>query len=134
MKELLERMECLFCSALFECQLLRNTVLDILHRLPITEQARNTYTDISGVMNDVLKNDNEDNAVLAVKVIIDMNRQFKKEMEAQVRPFFEIVHELYASMPRVVNELLSEDSPSPPPQTLQMGFAVSNAPLLLFDR
>lgn len=78
-------------------------------------------------MTQVLREDNEDNGVIAVKIIMDANRAFKRDMDSHVQGFLDFVRDLYLGMGQAVIDLLSEDSPGPPPSqsAMSMGTSVS---------
>jgi transformation/transcription domain-associated protein len=106
-------------------QLLRNTILEILHRLPALEQVKQLYSDVVSMMTTVLREDNEENGVVAVKVIMDANRAFKRDMDTHVQAFLDFVRDLYLNMNQAVHDLLSEDSPGPPPSQSAMSINTS---------
>lgn len=51
--------------------------------------------------------DNEENGVLSMKIITNLHRAFKDQLEDQVKPFIEFVTELYKNIPQVVKETFS---------------------------
>ncbi|QRV73100.1 histone acetyltransferase SAGA, TRRAP/TRA1 component, PI-3 kinase superfamily TRA1 protein [Ceratobasidium sp. AG-Ba] len=107
---------------------LRNTLLEIFHRLPVLEQVKQIYSEVAGLMITVLREDNEENGVVAVKIIMDANRAFKRDMDTYVQPFLDFVRDLYLNMPQAIQDLLSEDSPGPPPSQSAMSINTSTAP------
>ncbi|CAJ0847590.1 5741_t:CDS:2, partial [Entrophospora sp. SA101] len=47
---------------------------------------------------------NEDNAVICLKIIIELHRCHKNLLEDQVQPFLDIVKEMYANMEKAVRD------------------------------
>lgn len=84
---------------------------------------KQVYSDMVSLMTQVLREDNEDNGVLAVKIMLDANRTFKRDMDAHVQGFLDFVRDLYLNMKQTVNELLSEDSPGPLPSQSSMSIS-----------
>lgn len=52
----------------------------------------------------ILRVENEDNAVVCVKIIIDLHRSFRHVLEDQVQPFLDIVQEIFQNMESTVKE------------------------------
>jgi transformation/transcription domain-associated protein len=53
---------------------------------------------------ETLRNDNEDNAVICLRILIELHKNFRNvpELEEQVQPFFDFVCEMLSSMERNV--------------------------------
>jgi hypothetical protein len=83
------------------------------------------YSDMVSLTTQILREDNEDNGVLAVKIMLDANRTFKRDMDPHVQGFLDFVRDLYLNMKQTVVELLSEDSPGPPPSQSNMSIGAS---------
>ncbi|KAI1645032.1 uncharacterized protein F4817DRAFT_192555 [Daldinia loculata] len=102
---------CLFQSTSPE-QKLRNCVLEILHRLP-THQTQTSpepfepyAEEIVDILMSLVRNDNEDNATLCVKIISDIMRHQPKVLHGKVQPFLDLIQELFEQMEKVVREQL----------------------------
>nr|CAG8553245.1 5905_t:CDS:10 [Entrophospora candida] len=87
-----------------EEQKLRNLYLEILHRLPQNESLRPFAPDLLKLVMNLLKKENEDNAVICLKIIIELHRCHKNLLEDQVQPFLDIVKEMYANMEKAVRD------------------------------
>lgn len=61
---------------------------------------------------NLLRVENEENAVVCVKIIIDLHRSFRHILEDQVQPFLDIVQEIYQNMEQTVKDAF--DAPSTP--------------------
>ncbi|KAI1475863.1 hypothetical protein F4774DRAFT_269598 [Daldinia eschscholtzii] len=102
---------CIFQSTSPE-QKLRNCVLEILHRLP-THQTQTSpepfepyAEEIVDILMSLVRNDNEDNATLCVKIISDIMRHQPKVLHGKVQPFLDLIQELFEQMEKVVKEQL----------------------------
>ncbi|KAI8368238.1 uncharacterized protein BYT42DRAFT_123486 [Radiomyces spectabilis] len=85
-------------------QKLRNILLEIIFRLPQTEPLKQYAADISRTLMQLLRVENEDNAVVCVKIIIDLHRSFRHVLEDQVQPFLDIVQEIFQNMEQAVKD------------------------------
>ncbi|OAD77362.1 hypothetical protein PHYBLDRAFT_36397 [Phycomyces blakesleeanus NRRL 1555(-)] len=93
-------------------QKLRNIILEIIFRLPQTEALKDFASDICKTLMYLMRVENEDNAVVCVKIIIDLHRTYKNVVEDQVQPFLEIVQEIFCNMEQTVKDAF--DAPSTP--------------------
>ncbi|GAA5889131.1 hypothetical protein JCM8208_007777 [Rhodotorula glutinis] len=103
---------------------LRNLLIQILHRLPHVEPLRQHASSLMSLLLQLLRVESEDNAVLCMKVIIDLHRTYSRppppsssqpvpdgtpdptvaQIEASVDEFLEIVADLFKNMGSVVEE------------------------------
>lgn len=93
-------------------QKLRNTILEILHRLPHTDPLKDFAVDLCDTLMQLLRIENEDNAVVCLKIIIDLHRSYKHILEEQVQPFLDIVQDIYKNMEQTVKDTF--DTPGTP--------------------
>ncbi|KAI0379979.1 hypothetical protein F5Y04DRAFT_111719 [Hypomontagnella monticulosa] len=125
---LILRGPCLFQSTSPE-QKLRNCILEILHRLP-THQTQTQAgpepfepyaEEVVDILMGLVRNDNEDNATLCVKIISDIMRHQPKVLHGKVQPFLDLIQELFEQMEKVVKEQLDNTAipfnASGPPST-----------------
>jgi transformation/transcription domain-associated protein len=78
--------------------------LEILHRLPLNDHYKEYAKDIMALLMQILRTDNEENAVLSLKIIIDLHRNYKVIVADHVQPFLDFVFEMYQTMPNIVKE------------------------------
>ena len=95
--ELLERTPCAFVSDAPE-QRLRHALIETIYRYPQHEAVRTHAERLMQVMLRAVQEDNEENATVAFKMIIDLHRSFKAVLQPQVQPFLELVQKLYLNM------------------------------------
>lgn len=88
---------------------MRNIILEIIYRLPQTEALKEYVPELCKALMKILRVENEDNAVVCVKIIIDLHRSFRQVLEDQVQPFLDIVQEIFQNMEQTVKD--SFDNP-----------------------
>ncbi|KAI0810751.1 FAT domain-containing protein [Xylaria sp. FL0064] len=100
---------CIFQNTSVE-QKLRHCILEILHRLPThqtpTEPFEQYAKEVVDLLMTLVRNDNEDNATLCVKIISDVMRHQPKILHDRVQPFLNLIQELFEQMEKVVREQL----------------------------
>jgi transformation/transcription domain-associated protein len=64
------------------------------------------------MLMNLIRIENEDNAVVCAKIIIDLHRAFRNVLEDQVQPFLDIVLDIFKNMEQTVKDLF--DAPSTP--------------------
>ncbi|RDW62546.1 hypothetical protein BP5796_10848 [Coleophoma crateriformis] len=94
-------------------QKLRNCVLEILHRLPTNppEPFEPYAEEVVDLLIGLVRVDNEENASLCVKTIMDIMRHQTKVLADKVQPFLGLIQELFDQMPAVVKEQLDNQAP-----------------------
>ncbi|KAF2279856.1 uncharacterized protein EI97DRAFT_463935 [Westerdykella ornata] len=96
-------------------QRLRNCILEILHRLPMTpiEAVEPHATKVVDKLMGLVKTENEDNAVLCIKIIMDFLRHQTKALADRVQPFLDLIQEMFESMEQVVQDTFDNPSAAP---------------------
>ena len=103
---------------------LRNCVLEILHRLPMShsEALRPYACGLVDMLLGLVRTENEENVILCMKAIMDLERHQAEITAPKVQPFLDIIQEMFEAMENVVKETF--DAPPPLPTT---GATPSNA-------
>ncbi|KAK2748551.1 hypothetical protein FQN57_000686 [Myotisia sp. PD_48] len=84
---------------------LRNCILEIIHRLPLDLDAVGPYaSDMVDLLIELVRHENEDNAVICMKTIMDLMRRRTRETRPSMQTFLELIHNLFEGMPQVVKE------------------------------
>jgi len=96
-------------------QKVRNTLLEILNRLPNNDHLRNYVGNLLKLAMYLLEIENEENAVICLRIIIDLHKNYRPSLESEVQPFLDIVQKIYAELPKTV-ALTFNDIPQQPPQ------------------
>lgn len=91
-------------------QKLRNTVLDILHKLPTYDALRPYVPDLAREVLKILEAENEDNAVVCQRIIIELHKSFRQPpiLEDQVQPFFVLVQRMYQNLPHAMSVVVDK--------------------------
>jgi transformation/transcription domain-associated protein len=88
-------------------QKVRNTVLDILNRLPTTAALQPYAANLLKLSMFLLEVENEDNAVICLRIIIDLHKNYRPMLEGDVQPFLDIVQKIYSDLPATVAAVFS---------------------------
>ncbi|KAJ9663860.1 transcription-associated protein 1 [Neophaeococcomyces mojaviensis] len=93
-------------------QILRNQILEVLHRLQHASPEIEPYAvEMIETLMALVRVENEENAVLCLKTVMDLERHQPKATEAKVLPFLELIQEMFDQMEQVVTETF--DTPAP---------------------
>ncbi|KAM3082938.1 transcription-associated protein 1 [Clarireedia jacksonii] len=114
-------------------QKLRYCILEILHRLPTTPPDFEPYAEeVVDLLINLVRIDNEENASLCVKTIMDIMRNQTKVLGDKVQPFLGLIQELFDQMDAVVREQLDNTATGPNatgvPSTPSNSQAIQNSP------
>lgn len=87
-------------------QRLRNCALEILHRLPMsTPDVTDQYApQIVDKLLELARIENEDNAVLCMKTIMEFERNHPNSCASKVQPFLDLILELFQTMDQTVKD------------------------------
>ena len=70
-------------------------MIETFHRLPITEALRPYVKEILSPMFVLLTKENEENALLLLRIVVEYMRSFRLQMTVEVRDFLQFVHKVY---------------------------------------
>eukprot|EP00961_Rhodomonas_salina_P252839 3417497-Rhodomonas_salina.1 len=79
----------------------RSVLLEILNRVPTTEVLKPFAPDLLKLCMHLLENDDEDNAVIALRIILDLHKTYRGvrpavgPLEQDVQPFLDFVRKAY---------------------------------------
>ncbi|KAI0092413.1 atypical/PIKK/TRRAP protein kinase [Irpex rosettiformis] len=89
----------------------RKTIVEVLHRIPVNDVIRSqAHAFFTGVLH-VLRTDNEENAVICSKILLEMSRGLRPLADDLVKEWFNLFHERCRSLPSLVESMLSDSSP-----------------------
>lgn len=104
-----------FELTLHAAQTVRKTTLETLQRLQANEATREHTEALMLALIAAVRNDNEENALQAVKLCIDLMRIYKNHMLPVVEPFLKLLNELYTGMRQNVEHWFpASEKPAPP--------------------
>eukprot|EP00798_Chlamydomonas_sp_ICE-L_P011537 gene11537-34249_t len=87
---------------------LRNIVLDIISRLPQTDVFRPYVQETSDICMAVMQTDNQDNAIIAIKVAFDLQKTYKGSLEKHAGLLLDFACKMYSEFNATVKEFLLE--------------------------
>lgn len=110
--------KCRWLFANIAIQRIRNCVLEILHRLPMNpiEAVEPHAAKIVDKLMGLVKQENEDNAVLCMKTIMDFQRHQTKALADRVQPFLDLIQEMFETMEQAVHDTFDSGTPAPTSQ------------------
>ena len=86
---------------------LRNLVLEIIHRLIMTETFQPYLEDLLTCLTAVLQAENEENGVLCMKIITTLHKAYKALLAEKVDGFVEVISQVYDNMDLAVEEVFT---------------------------
>ena len=88
----------------------RSVLLEILNRVPTTDVLKPFAPELLKLCMHLLENDDEDNAVIALRIILDLHKQYRRApnvpgiLEPEVQPFLNFVCKVYTNFKRTLDE------------------------------
>ena len=80
-------------------------MIEIFHRLPFTEALRGYVKDILSPMFKLLTKENEENALLLLRIIVEYMKQFRPQMISEVREFLQFAHGVYRQKASALDQI-----------------------------
>ncbi|KAJ3171894.1 hypothetical protein HDU87_008212 [Geranomyces variabilis] len=93
-------------------QKMRNALLEIIQRLPPNEHLKQLLPGVMNALMRVLKEDNEENAALCLKILVDLHKAYKPHLEEWGQPFFTTVQQMYKNMDETLKETFDDADPT----------------------
>lgn len=91
---------------------LRNCILEIIHRSIMNESFEPFAEEIMDVLIAILTEENEDNGVLCMKIITSLHKSYKSKLSEKVKPFVDIINQIYDNMPKTVEDTFNHENDS----------------------
>jgi transformation/transcription domain-associated protein len=88
-------------------QILRIQTLELLHKFTTNEAIKQHLSSLVPLLLELIRNDNEDMGLLALKMFGELLRAFRTLVEPHVPKYFQLLQELYSSTVAYVEELFS---------------------------
>ncbi|KZV89321.1 hypothetical protein EXIGLDRAFT_695695 [Exidia glandulosa HHB12029] len=101
-------------------QQLRHSLLELCHRHPTHDAFKQLVPGMAATMLHVMRVDNEDNAVIALKIFSDLVRTYKPLTESHMTAFVDLFAELLAGAEQIANEAFGEDCTATDPTPSQV--------------
>ncbi|CAH1788418.1 unnamed protein product [Owenia fusiformis] len=80
-------------------QQLRKLLLEILHRIPTNEHLRPYVKQILPIMFGLLEKENEENVLVALRIIMELHKQYRPQMNQEIQKFLHFVKTIYKELP-----------------------------------
>ncbi|EFA78297.1 protein kinase [Heterostelium album PN500] len=103
-------------------QKIRNIILEILNKLPNNELLRPQVQHLLQLSMYLLEVDNEDNAIICLRIIMELHKNYRPNLDSEVQPFLNIVQKMYSDLPATVDKLFKQ-----PPPALPVAIGAGNA-------
>lgn len=84
---------------------MRKLILEMIHRLPVSEIVRPYVKTILSLMLKLLKTDNEDNVLVCLRIIIDLHKQYRPSFHPEIQHFIAYVRNIYSDLPKNLNKI-----------------------------
>lgn len=69
----------------------RQVILEILHRLPNNEVLKPRVQELLLLVMHVVDTDNEENAIQGLRVVFDLQKNYRPQLEAEVPRFLQVL-------------------------------------------
>ncbi|AET37560.1 histone acetyltransferase TRA1 Ecym_1325 [Eremothecium cymbalariae DBVPG len=89
---------------------LRNSVLEILNRCLMNDKFEPYVVDVTETLLVVLKEENDENGVLCMKILTSLFKSFKQPLQDRVEEFISIILEIYRNVPTLVRETFDDEN------------------------
>jgi hypothetical protein len=93
----------------------RKLLLQTINRLPSNEALRPYVAQLLHLLMEVLRSDNEDNSLVALKTLFDLHRNYRPALRNEVQPFLELVQQMYKNLPVTMKKQFASPPPTPTP-------------------
>lgn len=90
---------------------MRKLILEMIHRAPATEHLRPYVASLLSLMLKLLQIDNEENVLIALRVIIELHKQYRPPYSNEVQFFLLFVKEVYNDLPKHMPKIFEPKQP-----------------------
>ena len=81
--------------------------LEILYRLPRNELLKPIVGNLVKLVMYLLDSENEENAIICLKIIIELHKSFRTSLEGEVQGFIDFVQKIYSELPSTIGYIFS---------------------------
>ncbi|XP_037947653.1 transcription-associated protein 1 isoform X2 [Teleopsis dalmanni] len=92
----------------------RKLILEMIHRLPISENLRQHVKPIISLMLRILRVDNEENVLICLRIIIELHKHYRPSYNPEIQHFLNFVKEIYVNLPNHMDKIFD------PTQTIRI--------------
>ncbi|BFZ01386.1 hypothetical protein BsWGS_04423 [Bradybaena similaris] len=80
-------------------QQLRKLLLEIIHRIPCNDHLKKYVPQILSLMFRLLKIENEENVLVCIRIILELHKQYRPQMNEEIADFMKFVKGIYSNLP-----------------------------------
>ncbi|XP_052799623.1 transformation/transcription domain-associated protein-like isoform X2 [Mya arenaria] len=91
-------------------QQLRKLLLEIIHRIPSNEHLKKYVQQVLSLMFKLIKIENEENVLVCLKIIIELHKQYRPQMNDEIQDFLKFVNQIYTNLPNHLNKIFEPRS------------------------
>ncbi|XP_064648217.1 transformation/transcription domain-associated protein-like isoform X2 [Lineus longissimus] len=84
---------------------LRKLLLEIVHRIPTNEHLKPYVKQILSLMFKLLEIENEENVLVCLRIIIDLHKFYRPQMNPEIQHFLQFVKNIYKELPNHLNKI-----------------------------
>lgn len=88
----------------------RHLLLEALHRLPQHEPLKPHAADLMALLLRIMENDNEEHAIIALKIVIELHRNYKESIGSTSAAFLDLVKSVYGNMQEVIASTFGDEN------------------------
>ncbi|XP_074658755.1 transformation/transcription domain-associated protein-like [Tubulanus polymorphus] len=78
---------------------LRKLLLEIIHRIPTNDHLKPYVKQILSLMFKLLGVENEDNVLVCLRIIIELHKYYRPQMNSEIQSFLQFVKNIYKELP-----------------------------------
>ncbi|EDV27262.1 uncharacterized protein TRIADDRAFT_23101 [Trichoplax adhaerens] len=86
-------------------QQLRKLILEIIHRIPPNEAMKNHVKPVLQLAFSLIKEENEEIALVCIRIIIELHKQFRPPIGSEVQQFLNFIKKIYTDLPANFNDI-----------------------------
>lgn len=72
----------------------------MMHRLPMSESVRPHVISVLSLMLTLIREDNEENVLICLRIIIDLHKQYRPPFYPQIKEFLAYIQTIYSNLPQ----------------------------------
>jgi len=86
-------------------QQVRKLILEMIHRLPTGDALRPHVKPLISLMFRLLETENEENVLVALRIIIELHKQYRPTFGPEIQHFLSFVKSIYLNLPNHLNKI-----------------------------
>lgn len=109
----------------------RNVLLEVLNRLPNNDVLKPYVNDLLEIAMKILKVDVEDNALICLRIIFDLHKNYRPSLEKEVQPFLDQVQVFYKALEHTVDKVLNAENGQVELKSIESFKVLTECPLIV---